>query len=161
MADVVFQTIGRWAAAAICAAAISLAQAAPHAASVSFRQPEGFGFGGFFTRPALGRQAGGNDLHMARSTYPDDAPSPSTRAGSPPRRAPRMFPPVVSGGIQYRPVSESARNVSRPPGASAYMRAGSIRDAVTRYNEERESGHAVPRPPSAGARTPDPSLYRN
>ncbi|PTB21388.1 hypothetical protein C9I57_06935 [Trinickia symbiotica] len=164
MADAAFQTIGRWMTAAICAAAMSLAQAAPHmpahAGAVSFRQPANFGFGGFSTHPAFIRQPGADYLQIARSTYPETGRSPRSRAAASSRHE-RLLPPAAAGGIPYRPVSENARNVPRPPDNSAYVRAGSIRDAVTRYNEERESGRVAPRPPSPGTRMPDPWLYRN
>jgi hypothetical protein len=71
------------------------------------------------------------------------------------------MPQMAAGGIPYRPVSESARNVPRSSGNTAYMRAGSIRDAVTRYNEERGTGRPTPQTSGAGARTPDPGVYRN
>lgn len=164
MADAAFQTIGRWMTAAICAAAMSLAQAAPHtpthADSVSFRQAESLGVGGFLMRPALVRQPGVDYLRMARSTYPETGRPLPPRAAAPSRHD-RSLPRAAPWGMPYRPVSENGRNAPRPPDNSAYVRAGSIRDAVTRYNEERESGRVAPRPPSPGAHAPDPWLFRN
>jgi hypothetical protein len=62
------------------------------------------------------------------------------------------------GGIT--PVSAETRAVPRPPADSAMVRAGSIREDVARYNEER-STRAVPRPPDDMSRAPGPSPYRN
>ncbi|RKP49339.1 hypothetical protein D7S89_11255 [Trinickia fusca] len=78
------------------------------------------------------------------------------RAGGPAR----MTQPAPSGW-PLRAVSDDSRNVPRPPGAAPDLRAGSIRAAVTRYNEEHEANRVVPRPPGPSGRLPDPSLYRN
>jgi hypothetical protein len=168
MADAVFQTIGRWATAAICAAGLSFAHAQPdgqpHAASVSFHQSDGSTPGNWLARQAFAPQSPAGYLRMARN-YPEGRhgaarSSAATRHGAGPRLSSSM--PMAVRGMPYRPVSEAARNVPRPTGHTAYMRAGSIRDAVTRYNEERgEPGRPVPRPPTAGERPPDSSLYRN
>ncbi|WP_413187536.1 hypothetical protein [Paraburkholderia sacchari] len=73
-------------------------------------------------------------------------------------------PPYGNGFGGYhgpiQPVSAEARQVPRPP-ADSPVRAGSIREDVARYNEERSSyrpfqrgGGEVPRPPM-------PAPYRN
>jgi hypothetical protein len=62
------------------------------------------------------------------------------------------------GGIT--PVSAETRSVPHPPADAAMVRAGSIREDVARYNEERSS-RSVPRPPDEMSRPPGPSPYRN
>lgn len=66
----------------------------------------------------------------------------------------------------YRPVSEQWRPLARQPenGEGGPPRGGSIRDAVTRYNEERGGERPFPPPPRARADDPRsafPSFYRN
>lgn len=158
MADWHFDTIGRWTSAVLCAAAVALAHAQPHPAHVSFRPP-------------------GNGLTLNALTRPQAAPPSATvyqpanaangeRRGARPgsraerRKQGRLAAPSA-GGIPYRSIAQDARNAPRPPGNSAYMRSGSIRDAVTRYNEERVTGRPPPRPATPNSRLPDPSLYRN
>ncbi|RDV00008.1 peptide-binding protein [Trinickia dinghuensis] len=70
-------------------------------------------------------------------------------------------PAIAPATVPFRPVSEEARTLAREGGA-AYLRAGSIRADIARYNEEREANRPVPRPPNAGVpRPPQSSLYRN
>jgi hypothetical protein len=178
MADAGLRTIGRWATVAVCVAGLSLAYARPrtashdnpHAASISFRQPDNAMLGGWFAHSWFDRQS--TTSSRVDSRYPAPRIDGQTAAGlSPdrpnghqrPARVRRLsaMPQMAAGGIPYRPVSESARNVPRSSGNTAYMRAGSIRDAVTRYNEERGTGRPTPQPSGAGARTPDPGVYRN
>jgi hypothetical protein len=166
MADSGYQTIGRWAAAAaICAAAFSFAHAQregpPHPASVSFRQADGSLLGNWFAHP-FGHPPTQGPVNIAHN-YADSRPS--APSGTPTRRRTGQqhvspTPPMSAGAIPYRPISESARNVPRPPPGNT-ARAGSIRDAITRYNEEREAGRGVPQQPSPGTHAPDPSVYRN
>ncbi|RQH04736.1 hypothetical protein [Paraburkholderia dinghuensis] len=58
------------------------------------------------------------------------------------------------------PVSEPMRPVPHPP-ADSPVRAGSIREDVARYNEERGSFRPVPRGGGEVPRPPMPSPYRN
>jgi hypothetical protein len=164
MADSGFQTIGRWAAVAICAAAFPFAHAQreepPHPASVSFRQADGSLLGNWFAHP-FGHPPTQGPGHIAQNYAQGHPYAPSgtmTRRRSGQQHVSPMQP-ILAGAIPYRPISEKARNVPHPRGNTA--RAGSIRDAITRYNEEREADHGVPRPPSPGTHVPDPSLYRN
>jgi hypothetical protein len=74
---------------------------------------------------------------------------------------------AIQPGGGYRPVSDELRSMGRPPanGEGQPSRGGSIRDAVTRYNEER--GGDKPFPPPQRRREEDshtglfPSLYHN
>jgi hypothetical protein len=164
MADSGLKTIERWATAAICAAAMSFAHAQPLAASTRFRQPVGPLPATFLVaRPVLAPQPA-TGLFLPAHNYPEDrlrsvGPGVPAPRGLGQRRLP--MPRLIADG--YRPVSENARRVPPPSGDAVYMRAGSIRDAVTRYNEERESGRIGTRPTHTGARPPDPgpNLYRN
>jgi len=67
-------------------------------------------------------------------------------------------------GTQYAgaitPVSTDTRAAPRPPANAQAAHVGSIRDDVTRYNEERGASRQIPRPPS-DSRIPAPSPYRN
>jgi hypothetical protein len=186
MADWGLRTIGRWTAVAACVTGLSLAYARAHSAthdhprpaSISFRQTDKAAFGGWFAHSWFDRQSTTSsraDPHYsaarintgfdARFDAHTAAKSASARPNGHPRpaRVRRLsgLPPMGAGGIAYRPVSESARGVPRASGNTAYMRAGSIRDAVTRYNEERGTGRSTAQPSGAGARTPDPGVYRN
>ncbi len=58
------------------------------------------------------------------------------------------------------PVSEPMRQVPHPP-ADSPVRAGSIREDVARYNEERGSFRPSPRGGGEVPRPPMPSPYRN
>ncbi|MGN6319569.1 hypothetical protein [Trinickia sp.] len=103
MADSAFHIVGRWAAAAFCAVAVSLAHAKPP--------------------------------HVPRAGF--------------------AAPPTA-----FRPVSDEARTLAREGGA-AYLRAGSIRADIARYNEERGAPRP-PRPPNTGARSSESApVYRN
>lgn len=167
MAESSFDTLLRWTAVALCAAAIPLAHAQPHAANVSFRPHGGSYAIDALPRPAERPQpapgfyqtAHTNDVERHGAKGPKGAGARAARRGGNGRLigAPAM-PPV---GFPYRPISQDARNVPRQQGNATYLRAGSIRDAVTRYNEERDTAHPVPRPPAPSSRPPDPSIYRN
>jgi hypothetical protein len=147
-----YRSIGRSAAAVICAAAVALAyahpQLAPYAASISFRQPAGFAPRTF-------------ERHA-------DTPQPTPGLGQNPEsralsnlRGGRQQRLSAASGMPYRPTSANAHNGQRPPGNVVYLRAGSIRDAVTRYNEERGASRTSPRPSNPAARPPDAPDYRN
>ena len=68
-------------------------------------------------------------------------------------------------GTQYAgaitPVSTDSRNAPRPPVNAQSAHVGSIRDDVTRYNEERGASRQIPRPPGDSSRMPSASPYRN
>lgn len=68
------------------------------------------------------------------------------------------FGPYRSGPIT--PVSAETRPVPHPP-ADSPVRAGSIREDVARYNEERGSFRPFPRGSGEVPRPPMPSPYRN
>lgn len=103
MADSAFHIFGRWAAAALCAVAVSAVHAKPpHAPRAGFAAPH----------------------------------------------------------TLFRPVSGEAHTLAREGGA-AYLRTGSLRADIARYNEERGAPRP-PRAPESGARSPESSpVYRN
>lgn len=161
MAESGLKTIERWATAAIFAAALLFAHVPPVAASAGVRPPAGPLSATFLiARPTLGshRTPG---FWLAELNFPEErlrAVDPSVPAprGSSRRRFP--MPPLAAG---YQPVSGDARRAPPTSGDEVFMRAGSIRDAVTRYNEERDSGRVLPRTPNTDARPPDTNLYHN
>ncbi|PMS10309.1 hypothetical protein C0Z17_21060 [Trinickia caryophylli] len=142
----------------LCAAAVSLVHAQPHPAQVSFRPPGSGLTLNALTRPPVA-PPGAKVYQTANAAYADRR---GARSGprTDRRKQGRLAAPSA-GGIPYRSIAQDARNAPRPPGNSAYMRSGSIRDAVTRYNEERVTGRPPPRPAGPNSRLPDPSLYRN
>ncbi|MBP0588747.1 hypothetical protein J8I87_03245 [Paraburkholderia sp. LEh10] len=77
----------------------------------------------------------------------------------------RNRPTAQYVGTQYAgaitPVSTESRNTPRPPSNTQPAHIGSIRDDVTRYNEERGASRQIPRPPGDSSRIPSPSPYRN
>lgn len=160
MADWSFNTLLRWTAVALCAAAIPLAWAQPHADNISFR-PHASPFG----LDQAPRSAGRSEPGFYQTAHTEDGlrrgPKGPLARGA--RRGGRLVgaPSAPPSGFPYRPISQDARNVPRAQGNATYLRAGSIRDAVTRYNEERDTSRPVPRPPAPGSRPPDPSIYRN
>jgi hypothetical protein len=64
-------------------------------------------------------------------------------------------------GTPIRPINETAKPFQRQDPNPPYVRAGSIRADVARYNEERDSNRFVPRPPNAVAHPPTPSPYHH
>ncbi|MDR3098660.1 MAG: hypothetical protein LBV73_16500 [Paraburkholderia sp.] len=72
--------------------------------------------------------------------------------------------PYGNGFGGYRgpihPVSADARQVPHPP-ADSPVRAGSIREDVARYNEERSTFRPFQRNGGEGPRPPMPTPYRN
>jgi hypothetical protein len=95
------------------------------------------------------RQAGpahGNPRMAAGTPW---GPSAGARAGA------------AAFGGEIRPVSEETRPFQQQDSSPPYVRAGSIRADVNRYNEERDTTHAVPRPPGDVPHPPQPSPYRN
>lgn len=76
----------------------------------------------------------------------------------------RNRPSAQYVGTQYAgaitPVSTDSRAAPRPPASAQSAHVGSIRDDVTRYNEERGASRQIPRPP-VDSRIPAPSPYRN
>jgi hypothetical protein len=77
---------------------------------------------------------------------------------------PAGYPGNERGGMQYAgaitPVSAESRAVPRPPANAQARAAGSIRADVARYNEERGSSRAMPRP-ADDQRPPENAPYRN
>ena len=154
MADSAFHTFERWAVIAFCAVAASLAHAQP---------PHGPRAG-----PSVGPHAG-LAASFARS-FAGEQNRPMTAAA--PVRGARAFGamsnPYRRGGpalvaapaIPVRPVSDDARTLAREGGA-VYLRAGSIRADIARYNEERAPSR-VPHPPAADSRPSQSApVYRN
>jgi len=72
---------------------------------------------------------------------------------------PRGGPTWYSGGIT--PVSAQARPAPHPPSADTPVRAGSIREDVARYNEERSTFRSFARGGAGVPHPPMPSPYRN
>lgn len=107
---------------------------------------------------AVGGQAGAREPRVganARSSYgygagPMRVADPAAYA----HRAGAAYP----GGIT--PVSAETRPVPHPP-ADSPVRAGSIREDVARYNEERGAFRPFPRNGGEVPRPPMPSPYRN
>lgn len=82
-----------------------------------------------------------------------------------PERGSASNNPYGNGFGNYRngpitPVSAQTREVPHPP-ADSPVRAGSIREDVARYNEERGSFRTFPRSGGEIPRPPMPSPYRN
>ncbi|MBN3755831.1 hypothetical protein G3N95_23000 [Paraburkholderia sp. Tr-20389] len=77
----------------------------------------------------------------------------------------RNRPAAQYVGTQYAgaitPVSTDSHNAPRPPSNAQSAHVGSIRDDVTRYNEERGASRQIPRPPGDSSRVPSSSPYRN
>ncbi|MBU6486425.1 MAG: peptide-binding protein [Burkholderiales bacterium] len=146
MADSAFHTFLRWAAVALCAAVGSLAYARPPQGPHGGRAGYGAAPAGPFWRapvPSAGAAPrGGGQRSFVITT------SPYGHGG--PRVAPA--PLIAAAATPFRPVSDEARPQAHEGGA-AYLRAGSIRADIARYNEERGPAH-VPRPPSSGGRPP-------
>jgi hypothetical protein len=168
MADTGFRKFGRWAAAALCAAALSLAHAQPpREAQAAFGPAGGMRMASpaspapaYFGSPrAYPDSRGGYGAHYRVGASDRTArPAPSGRYG-PAWVAPAR---VGSPGAPLRPVSEVVREVPRPSGNSTYMRSGSIREDIARYNAERGTERPTPRPQSNNVpRPPMPSPYRN
>ena len=152
MADCALKIIGRWGAVVLCtlAASIALAQP-PHGRDVWFAPSRG---APLWRAPAHPMQA--PVRRPARRVF-----MMSTDAYG--HGGARMVPaPIVAPAtIPLRPVSDEARTLAREGGA-AYLRAGSIRADIARYNEERGANRAPPAPNAREPRPPaPPSLYRN
>jgi hypothetical protein len=162
MADSALKIIGRWVAGALCAAAAAIAHAQP---------PHGYGYRAPFAGPRIHAFRGAQNVprpgiapHSQSRTYAARHPfvmamDPYGHGGT--RRVPA--PALAPSTVPFRPVSDEARTLARE-GGNAYLRAGSIRADIARYNEEREATH-IPRPPNTNSETPpgqrQPSVYRN
>jgi hypothetical protein len=173
MAENGFHTIGRWVAAAACAGVLALALAPP-------------AFGGHAGFPPVN-----NGAFAARAQYRaqrDGAAAPAVARYFAVRRlpgaafAPRPAPPALNRyrsnagrvgapmvaaapGTFWR-VGADARTAPRTGGNNVYMRAGSIRADIARYNEEHGANRFMAtRPANADQRppayVPDSSVYRN
>lgn len=86
--------------------------------------------------------------------YPVPRPGRSDTSAYPIRRVGTRY----GGGIT--PVSAETRPTPHPP-ADSPVRAGSIREDVARYNEERAAFRPFARGSADGPRPPMPSPYRN
>lgn len=72
----------------------------------------------------------------------------------------QVAPSISTAPVPIRPVSDEGHALAHE-GGGAYLRAGSIRADIARYNEERGASH-VPHPPHPGARSSEsPPVYRN
>lgn len=158
MADGALKIIGRWVAVVLCTLAASAVHAQPpHGHGAWFAPPRGAAlWRAPIARGVPNRVAAAPGRRSAPRTFVMSS-DPYGRGGA------RMVPaPVVEpAAVPLRPVSEEARTLAREGGA-AYLRAGSIRADIARYNEEREATRTaappnvrVPPPP------PSPSVYRN
>ena len=138
--------IGRWAAGVLGVLLVSLACAQPpHGGGRGF----GGGYGAAHGGPGAGR---GGEARPGPNGYVQ-------------RWGLRPTPSYGHDAAQspYRTISADARGVPHPPNGSAPMRAGSIREDVTRYNEER-GGRPMPPPRTqedAGRPPFFSSFYRN
>jgi hypothetical protein len=115
---------------------------------------------------ASGYRAGnsGSDRYGAAPMRVADQGNWRERGGQSVRGVNNVQPDRANGG-GYRtgpitPVSEQVRSVPHPP-ADSPVRAGSIREDVARYNEERGSFRPFPRNSGEVPRPPMPSPYRN
>lgn len=158
MADCALKIIGRWVAVVLCTLAASIVYAQPpHGRDGWFAPSRGASLWRAPTpRSVPNRVAVAPSRRAAHRTFMMST-DPYGRGGARMVRGPVIEPATVP----LRPVSDEARTFAREGGA-AYLRAGSIRADIARYNEERESTHSapppnvrVPRPP------PSPSVYRN
>ncbi|TKC89805.1 hypothetical protein FAZ69_10730 [Trinickia terrae] len=153
MAELGIRNFGRWAVGALCVAMLSFAHAQPPRMGHDGYYGGGArGYGGQARSYAAERRAG--NPAQARRAANGGAPW-SGRSGGPAGRDPVYGTPI-------RPVSEEVpRPFQRQDPNPPYVRSGSIRADVARYNEERDSNRFVPRPPNDVPRPPAPSPYRN
>jgi hypothetical protein len=164
MAELGFRNVGRWAVGALCAAMLSFAHAQPPR---SDHGGGGYHAGGMRAYGGPAMHAPRADAHglaaQRRAAGPGQNPrvaaGGSQWIGPGPSGAPGGRDPVY--GTPIRPVSEVARPFQRQDPNPPYMRSGSIRADITRYNEERDSSRFVPRPPNDVPHPPSPSPYRN
>jgi hypothetical protein len=147
-------------AGALLAAAVAFAHARPEGGGL----PHGFGGGGFGARIAAAPHGGGREGRDGRvgrahaGRYGNPGGAPLRVAG------PDVYRPGNGGNAPYpgaiTPISTEARPVPHPP-ANSPVRAGSIREDVARYNEERSTYRPLPRQAEEGLRQPISSPYRN
>ncbi len=156
MAHMGFRNFGRWVAGALCAAVLSFAHAQPPRAAYGGGH-EGGGFRAFAAQPR-----GAPRAYAAQHRGAGPGRGPRVAAGAGWMQAPGGGRTgAVPFGGQIRTVSEETRPFQQQDSSPPYVRAGSIRADVTRYNEERDSSRIVPRPPGDVPRPPPPSPYRN
>jgi hypothetical protein len=154
--------IGRWLVGAGLATAVVLAHAQRlHAPSDDFPHAmmSGSAYGGAGSFDGLRANVGGGLRNYSmRAERPGREALPFGRYyGASPYEI-RRFTAGYSGGIT--PISAEARAVPRRP-ADSSIRAGSIREDVARYNEERAAFRPFARGSADGPRPPMPSPYRN
>lgn len=144
---------------------------APHA-SISRDVPHGTAMPGYANRYARNdaqrmransaSHAGANEMSTAR-VY--GANASGAQRMTLPSDVYRNRPVAQYVGTQYAgaitPVSTDSRTAPRPPANAQSAHVGSIREDVTRYNEERGASRPIPHPPGDTSRIPSPSPYRN
>ncbi|PXW29447.1 hypothetical protein SAMN05445871_3346 [Paraburkholderia caballeronis] len=170
--------IGRWALGAGLAAVFALAHAQPSHPPLHASYGGGFGHGamaraayggarldGLRVNPGGGWYGAAPRASGARVDGPIAHARPSSRYDAMPLRVAdaagyesRRGEARYGGGIT--PVSAEARAVPPPP-ADSPVRAGSIREDVARYNEERASFRPFAHGSADVPRPPMPSPYRN
>ncbi|HWT34853.1 MAG TPA: hypothetical protein VN289_01150 [Paraburkholderia sp.] len=146
----------------------------PHA-NISREMPRGFpasGHAGRYARNDTQRTRGNNvpgrailnDTFAGRA-YGGNASNYGAQRMMVPSDVYRNRPAGQYVGTQYAgaitPVSTDSRNAPHPPSNAQSAHVGSIRDDVTRYNEERGASRPIPHPPGDSSRIPSPSPYRN
>lgn len=151
-------------AGALLAAAVAFAHARPEGGGPPHGS-HGFQGGGFSARIAAAPHGGGREGRQGRAARAH-AGRYGNPGGTPLRVAagPDVYRPGNGGNAPYpgaiTPISTEARPVPHPP-ANSPVRAGSIREDVARYNEERSTYRPLPRQAEEGLRQPMPSPYRN
>lgn len=147
-------------AGVLLAAAVAFAHARPEGGGLPHGS-HGFGGGGGFgariaAAPHDGREARPARAHAVRHGNPGVA---LLRVAGP-----DVYRPGNGGNAPYpgtiTPISAEARPAPHPP-ANSPVRAGSIREDIARYNEERGTYRPLPREAQEGPRQPMPSPYRN
>jgi hypothetical protein len=143
-------------------------------ANISRETPRGVSMPGHAGRYARNDVSHASGSKASWGASLNDSFAGRAHGGNPPNYgAQRLVPPDVYRnrpaaqyvGTQYAgaitPVSTDSHNAPRPPSNAQSSHVGSIRDDVTRYNEERGASRPIPRPPGDSSRIPSPSPYRN
>lgn len=153
--------IGRWLVGAGLATAVVLAHAQRlHAPSGGFphaTMSRAMIYGGAGHFDGLRANVGGSRDYPMRAEWPAREALPGRYYGASPYGI-RRLQAGYGGGITL--ISAEARPVPHPP-ADSPIRAGSIREDVARYNEERAAFRPFARGSADGPRPPMPSPYRN
>lgn len=160
MAELGFRNFGRWAAGALCATTLLAAHAQPpHNMGRAWNHPFG-GMNAFGGHPVSAREAAdSHNSHAYGMRQRMAGPDQGLRGLRGQRLAGGDRENAASFGTRLRTVSDT-RPFQRQDSSPPYMRAGSIRADVARYNEERESTRLAPRRSDDEPRPPPPSPYR-